>query len=255
MRVNKTTGFLYQLARLLGYRQVLPTDRGKKIAKEQRGGPRERPPKSKEKAQGAWQNVLGWERSYVAMKQLSDLVADLCLCEAEKLTRNFEALLSEERGKPIAQSEHKTILTGFALFAWELAIGIWSNLKNTNLRRDLLAESKHSLALALARKLSGPDADVRDVATLAVRLSFDEIPPFHIGFVKQLRDGEVSPDANGAFIYSLEWIQKRVRIPDWQMNIIVPGIETDDVELRRIEETAHQVNAAALQRKRKWWPF
>lgn len=181
------------------------------------------------------------------LNEFCELVTDHGLQEAEKLATRFEQLLGALNTQ-VSPGVHSTIFTGFGFGSWLIVNGVWSNLDNTNLRRDLLAQSKNVVIQRIARRISSPNSSPQDLASLCVNLDFDELRPFHIGFVKHLQEvqGQDEPDVlNAGLLYALEWIQDKLGLSDSQMNWIVPQLVTEDMDLNSVVEMAYQTNRAA----------
>lgn len=188
-----------------------------------------------------------------ALEQLCALVAEVSLSKATQLTAQFEQLLAQSRHVPVDATTHGTILVAFACANWSFANGVWSNLGNRQLRRDMMAESKKALILALAHTL-GASKDPRDLAVLAVQLDFDTFQPFvesYLDSIKTLAANGVEPDARVVFQFTLEWIQKKISVSESEMNRIVPPFVAGAGDFNEVETVAAQVNRAAEMRKDK----
>lgn len=191
-----------------------------------------------------------------ALEQLCELVAKVSLSKATKLTSEFEQLLAQSRTVSIDVQTHETILIAFVCANWNFANGVWSNLGNTQLRRDLMAGSKNATILALAHTLS-PSKNPKDLAALAVRLDFDIFQPFVKGYVNNLKALDaigVEPDARVAMQFALEGLQKQLAISEREMNRIVPSFIAAAGDFNEVETVAAQVNRAAeLRRGKGFW--
>lgn len=188
-----------------------------------------------------------------ALKQLCELVANVSLSKATKLTAQFEQLLTRSRNVPIDAQTHEIIFIAFACANWNFANGVWSNLGNAQLRRDLMAQSKNAIIVGLAHSL-GPSKDPRDLAALAVRLDFDIFQPFFKGYLDGLKALDafgVEPDVRVALQFTLEWLQDKLAISESEMNRIVPLFVEGAGDFNEVESVAAQVNRAAEMRKKK----
>lgn len=188
-----------------------------------------------------------------ALEQLCELVAKVSLSNATKLTAEFERLLVQSRTVPIDPQTHETILIAFACANWNFANGVWSNLGNTQLRRDLMAGSKNATIIGLTHTL-GPSKDPRNLAALAVRIDFDIFQPFVKGYLDSLKAMDtigVEPDARVALQFTLEWLQEKLAISEPEMNRILPPFIAAAGDFNEVETVAAQVNRAAELRKEK----
>lgn len=172
------------------------------------------------------------------------------------LAAQFEQLLAQFRQVPVDATTHETILVAIACANWSFANGVWSNLGNRNLRRDLMAGSKKTIVLGLAHTL-GASKNPSDLAALAVRLDFDLFQPFvkdYIDGIKTLEGNGIEPDATVAFQFTLEWIQKKLNISESEMNRIVPLFIAGAGDFNEVETIAAQVNQAAeIRNVKNFW--
>lgn len=191
-----------------------------------------------------------------ALEQLCELIAGVSLLNAKKLASQFEQLLAERRNIPLDAQTHGTILMSFAYANWNFANGVWSNLSNAQLRRDLMARSKNAIILGLADILD-PSHDPKDRAALAVRLDFDAFQPFLKGYLARLKELEttgVEPDARATLMFTLEWLQKKLGISESELEGIVPPFLAGAGDFSEVESVAAQVNRAAeMQKERGFW--
>jgi hypothetical protein len=186
-----------------------------------------------------------------SLLELCSLIAD----EGAKYAYQHKELLlntvKDATDKAVAEQQVDTIFKIFSFLNWAYANGVWSNLSNTALRRDLMEQSMKSIVLRTAYELA-KDKSNEGVAFLASELDqeFKELALAYNERIKELAREGFEPDANTATLYGLEWIQYHLDLNDDHMDVIVPQFinRADDVE--KIEDLAKQVNLAASQRKK-----
>jgi hypothetical protein len=91
-------------------------------------------------------------------------IADVGVDNAAELSSRLNGLLRQNN---ITIDDPSKILIGFAFMNWGIANGVWSTLKNNNLRRDLMVTSQRAFALRIARKIK-EDECPEDIAFYAV---------------------------------------------------------------------------------------
>jgi hypothetical protein len=184
------------------------------------------------------------------LRELCTLIADVGLANASKLALQFNQLLANASEASLDEDAHQVILLSFAFVNWAFANGVWSDLENVKLRRDLMTESRNVMILELARRQS-PSREAPDVAFLAMQIDFDEFQPFATAYLERMKlldESGMTMDANGALFFALEWIQQRLRIADRIMDNIVPAFLAEVGDFAEVETIAAQVNRAAITR-------
>jgi hypothetical protein len=180
------------------------------------------------------------------LSEFCALVTEAGFTKSIALTSLFERLLAHD-GVAIDRESHEAVFLTFAFMNWQFANGVWSNLENVRLRRDLMSESKNAMVLKAASNLcSGRDAG--DIAALAVRVDFDEFQPFVrtlMDSLGKLDDSGITPDANAVLFFGLEWIQAKLGIPDPIMDRIVPSFLDEVGDFAEVETIAAHANRAA----------
>ena len=185
------------------------------------------------------------------LDELCDLVAELVVGQAAKVARQLEQLLN-----PLVSLDaesRNTILLGFIFTGWTFANGVWSNLKNTNLRRDLMSTSKTAVVLKTATRLS-LSQDPRDIAFFAANNIEPQFRAYFRDYLEQLKKSGMSADSNSASLFGLEWIQSNLNVEDSVMNRIVPlFVARAEVQVfaESVQSVAAQTNRAASERKRR----
>jgi len=144
------------------------------------------------------------------------------------------------------------ILIGFTFMNWGIANGVWSNLKNTNLRRDLMRDSQRALVLKIARKIKEGEHPAA-IAFLAVQIDeeFQRFVRIYIERIKELDRQGYSPDAGAVMLISLEWIQKNMGLKDSDMDKIIPTFIEQSKDLDEMISVAMQLIHANEMRKKK----
>jgi len=179
-----------------------------------------------------------------ALKQLCDLVSDVAIANATALREHFRDLL----GSHSLHLDPEHILKTFSFMNWTFAQGVWSNLENTQLRRDLQIELKDSLITKLARELRNSD-NVEDIAAKAVFLT-EDFNAYVIGYTHRMQEGGCA-DSGTARLFALEHIQEKYQIGDNVMDDIVPVLWSDEKCNSEVESVAMQVNNADAEMKPK----
>lgn len=163
----------------------------------------------------------------------------------------FLQIVKETADKTVSDKKIDAVFKIFSFLNWTYANGVWSNLSNTTLRRDLMQQSMKSIVLRTAYELT-EDKSNKEVAFLASELDqeFRELVLAYNERIKELSRQGFEPDANATMLCCLEWIQEDLDLNDDVMNVIVPQFEDRVGNVTRIEEVAMQVHRAASQRKR-----
>lgn len=170
-----------------------------------------------------------------SLKKLCDLVSDVAITNATALRQRFADLVTPHS----IQFDSEFILKTFAFMNWTFVQGVWSNLQNTKLRKDLQAELKDSLVTKLAYELSGSTSG-EGVAARAVFLT-EDFNSYVMGYMTNMQTVGHA-DSGTARLFALEQIQEECGIDDAVMNDIVPTIWSDKKANSEVESIAMQVN-------------
>lgn len=179
-----------------------------------------------------------------ALKQLCDLVSDVAVSNATQLRQRFSGLIEPHSVSP----DPEFLLKTFAFMNWTFAQGVWSNLQNTQLRRDLQVELRNSLITKLTGQISGSDR-VEDIAAKAVFLT-EDFNAYLMGYNHSMQQAGYA-DSVTARLFALEQIQEECQIGDDVMNDIVPNLWSDETSSSEVESVAMQVNNVAAEMKPK----
>ncbi|MEK6647473.1 MAG: hypothetical protein AABY84_12455 [Candidatus Firestonebacteria bacterium] len=188
----------------------------------------------------------------LALVELCNLIADAGAKYAHQHKELFLQIVKETVNKLVSEKQIVTIFKIFSFLNWAYANGVWSNLSNTTLRRDLMEQSMKSIVLRTAYELA-EDKSNEGVAFLASQQLDKEFRDFALVYNKRIKEIAkigYETDANTSTLCGLEWIQKNLDINDEHMNVIVPQFNIRAGDVARIEEIANQVNLAANQRKK-----
>jgi hypothetical protein len=186
-----------------------------------------------------------------SLLELCNLIANQGAEYARQHRDVFSEVVKETTGRPVTEKQIQTIFKIFSFLTWAYSNGVWSNLSNTTLRRDLMGQSMKSIVLRTALELA-KDKSNHGVAFLASELD-QEFRQFALAYnerIKELARRRLEPDANTTTLCGLEWIQEHLNLNNDQMNVIVPQFNNLAGDVARIEEIAKQVNRAASQRKK-----
>jgi hypothetical protein len=186
-----------------------------------------------------------------SLLELCELIAEEGAKYSKKNKELFLNILKEKVDIKISKESSDKIYKIFSFLNWAYVNGIWSTLKNTALRRDLMRQSMNSIVLRTARDLSD-DQTTEGIAFLASELDFEfkDLVFIYMDRIKELEKEEIEPDANTATLWGLEWIQRNFDLNDDDMNIIVPKFIESVGDIAKIEEIAYQVNRAVNSRKK-----
>ncbi|MEA2005796.1 MAG: hypothetical protein U9O50_06000 [Acidobacteriota bacterium] len=186
-----------------------------------------------------------------SLLELCNLVADQGAKYAHQDKELFLEVVKETTDKAISEKQVDAIFKIFSFLNWAYANGVWSNLSNTTLRRDLMGQSIKSTVLRTAYELA-EDKSSGGVAFFAVEFD-QEFRKFVLAYnerIKKLAGEGLEIDANTATLCGLEWIQEHLDLNDEDMNIIVKQFNNRVSDVARIQEIAKQVNRAVSQRKK-----
>lgn len=186
-----------------------------------------------------------------SLLELCNLIADRGAKYAHQHKQIFLEVMKEKMDKAISEKQVDTIFEILSFLNWAYANGVWSNLSNPTLRRDLMGQSMKSIVLRTAYELA-EDKSTGGVAFFASQLDqeFREFALVYNERIKVLARGDLEPDANTVTLFGLEWIQKYLDLNDDQMKVIVPQFNNRAGDVAKIEEIAKQVNRAESQRKK-----
>ena len=179
-----------------------------------------------------------------SLTQLCDLVSDVAITNARTLRQKFSDLAEPHSVNLNADF----LLKAFAFMNWTFAQGVWSNLQNTRLRRDLQIELKDFHVLKLAAELSETDS-AKDIAARAVFLT-EDFNAYVMGYTSNMQIMGYA-DSRTARLFALERIQEEFGVDDYTMKNIVPLLWSDEKMNSEVESVAMQVNKAIQQMKSK----
>lgn len=104
-----------------------------------------------------------------SLQDLCNLIAKQGVEYAHKHKELFLEIVKETTLKIFQKNIVDTVFKIFSFLNWAYANGIWSNLNNTALRRDLMGQSMKSIVLRTSHELS-KDKSNEGVAFLATEL-------------------------------------------------------------------------------------
>ena len=90
----------------------------------------------------------------LALVELCNLIADAGAKYAHQHKELFLQIVKETVNKLVSEKQIVTIFKIFSFLNWAYANGVWSNLSNTTLRRDLMEQSMKSIVLRTAYELA-----------------------------------------------------------------------------------------------------
>lgn len=185
-----------------------------------------------------------------SLLEFCNLIANEGVKYALQHKKIFLEIVNKTTNTIMSDKQTVTIFTIFSFLNWAYANGVWSNLSNTDLRRDLMEQSLKSIVLKTAHELA-QDKSTYGVAFFAVGLEqvFRKFVQTYTERIKEFEKEGIEPDANTATLCGLEWIQGYLGLSDFDMNIIVPKFNNRIGDVARIEGIAWQVNRATVQRK------
>ena len=174
-----------------------------------------------------------------SLSQICSLVSDVAIQDAKNLMLEFSKFATPYSCKVDIEFLFKI----FAFMNCTLAVGIWSNLSNINLRRDLLAELKLFFPTKLALELS----KMESTKTLFLHEELNIYLDDYITYAQRIE----CADSRTARLYAFERIQNELEIDDDIMNKIVPALYSDPKGISEVESVAMQVNKIAQKQKPK----
>lgn len=186
-----------------------------------------------------------------SLLELCNLIANQGAQYAHQHKEIFLKIVKETTDKSISKRQSDTIFKIFSFLNWAYANGVWSNLNNAALRRDLMGQSMKSIIHRTAYELAEDKSNER-VAFLAAQLD-QEFRAFVLAYntmINELSGEGLEPDANTVTLCGLEWIQENLDLNDAHMNVIVPQFNHRSGDVARIEEIAQQINRADDQRNK-----
>lgn len=183
------------------------------------------------------------ERRISDRDRLCGLVVRIAMAKASELSDTLQGLLGKWGASTSGAYTHRTLLTVFACMNWMFAIGAWSSLGDTQLRRELRMDSKRRMVIATADCLY-PDSSLEDLAFVSADLDLDEFEPFAelcLNRAKELDLIAIPFDADLVTLVALELIQERLRIQDDVMSLVIPCF------LSHVSDAASSIEQIAAQ--------
>ncbi len=177
-----------------------------------------------------------------SLTQLCELVSDVAMANAAKVREQFVQLVQDES----SDVDPGSVLTLLAFMNWTFAQGVWSNISNGRLRRDLQVQSKDALILRLARALT-ESSSAPDIAARAVALT-DEFNAYLRQYTSKMQ-AIADADSRTATLFAFEQIQAKCGVSDGVMNRVVPKLVSDKGLSAEVESVAQEVNKAAAAKR------
>lgn len=178
------------------------------------------------------------------------VIADIGVNNAIKASKTFLCLLEQNN---ITIDDPSKVIIGFTFMNWGIANGVWSNLKNATLRRDLMRTSQRAFVLAAA-KIIREGEPPEDIAFLAVQIDAyfqGFIRPFYIERVREIERQGYSSGANAILLVSLEWILENTNLKNSDMDKIIHTFTDQSEDFDEITSVALQLIEADKTRKNK----
>jgi hypothetical protein len=177
------------------------------------------------------------------------LIAEEGAKNAHKHTQLFVEVVQEATDRDIPRDGVKGIFKVFAFLNWAYSNGVWSNLSDTTLRRDLMSQSLMRTVLRTAQELAVDESSER-LAFLAANLD-QEFRRYAVMYKQRINElTREGFNANAATLCGLEWIQDVLVLDDEEMNVIVPLFNARTGDIAAIEALAKQVGRAGGDRKK-----
>lgn len=196
-----------------------------------------------------------------SLQEFGNIIADQCVFIAHKYINDLIDCIDDIIKLRLTDNENREILLAFTFMNYCIASGVWSNIKNTKLRRDLMTVTKDALIIKLATELNHNNQSkniTADIAADSVKIYFDQFQPymkFHLERLKNLHntfiDFDANFDANSTMLVALEWIQSRLNLDGSSMNLIIPAFMPQTEKLDEIEKIAETVNKALLKQNKE----
>lgn len=186
-----------------------------------------------------------------SLQEFGDLIAGKGLQTAIKLKDELSISIRDNHN--VHPDNERDIIMTFAFMNLFVASGVWSNIDNKKLRRDLMEITKKALIIRLAQ-FFGKGSDNKTVAFESMNIDFDLFRPyaaFHLKRLNELNKSGVTPDAKSALLIALEWLQSKMNWTNSIMNKVIPLFTQKTELLNDFETLASQLNKAAEARKKK----
>ena len=181
---------------------------------------------------------------------MCNLIANQGIDNAHQCTKHFLDIIRETTHKIVTDKQRMAIFKIFSFLNWAFANGVWSNISNTTLRRDLMEQSIKSIVLSTAYDLS-ENKSTEDVAFIAsdLDLEFRKMVLSYIERINELGKDGIETNANTATLVGLECIQNILNLNDDEMNVIVVVFKSRVKDIATIEEIAAQINKVECDKK------
>jgi hypothetical protein len=121
-----------------------------------------------------------------SLLELSNLIANQGAEYARQHRDLFLEVVKQMTGRPVSAKQVETIFKIFSFLNWAYSNGVWSNLSNTTLRRDLMGQSMKSIVLRTAFELAN-DKSNQGVALLASELD-QEFRQFALAYNERIKE-------------------------------------------------------------------
>ena len=186
-----------------------------------------------------------------SLKGLCDLIANQGAEYAHQHTEIFLEITRGTTDKAISREQVDETFKIFAFLNWAFVSRIWSQMKNTTLRKDLKGQIYKSIVQKTSYELSEDKSNAR-VALLASKLDqeFRELAVSYNEGIDGIAGLSVEPYANKATVVGLKWLREIFDLNDEEMDVIESQFNDRVGNIAKIEDSARQVNRKANQRKR-----
>jgi hypothetical protein len=174
--------------------------------------------------------------------KLCEFVSDVVMAEATKLQEQFVQLVQDES----SDVDPGTILMLLAFMNWTFVQGVWSNISNNRLRRDLQIQLKEELNLRLAFALT-ESSSATDTAAKAVAIQNEFI--VYLRKYTSRMQSITNADSRMAKLFAFEQIQAKCGLSDEVMNRVGLELVSDKGISSEVELVALEVNKAAAAKR------
>lgn len=180
----------------------------------------------------------------VLLKELPLKVINESKSNAKLYTKLFIEIAKKNTNKDIKSNHIAIIYKHFSYLMWFYANGIWSNIEDVELRRNLHNESSKLTINEISRVLlkTMPKSSNEQIKS-DVGIEFQE---YKRRFIKDLETKIIEgyePDANSALFIILEWLKEEMQLSGLDMLEIVPLFIQDS----RIVTTMGDIEAIAYE--------
>ena len=158
------------------------------------------------------------DRKNKKLTELCQLVSDVGVANAVRLKQRLEQTLDRFGYTGLDSRVQSLVLHHFICMNFALINGVWSNLENASLRRDLLAESLQAFVLkSVSFWTQSQDIDDRAYTAVLIQEEIQRFWKTCLERMKKIEADGMTVNGNAVFLYTLELVKSHLNLSDARM--------------------------------------